>query len=203
MGEKIKKFIKFIVFVAVLFYTAYGATISADTKIPSQNVSTKIYSKYTSVYDGNMYVFNSYQDKKTFDTFYGQKSLGNYNPIKVRQKFVRSVKLGRRWVNYNPYTPSWQKAGSYSIAVNANITVTGSFSYKGATFGIGASLSKGVTINMPANKAKESRLGLEADVTMNEYVIEMYDTSQNNRVINRFPAMFPIITDTYNVVKYK
>lgn len=203
-----KKIVKYIVLTVTLFILNISIAVHADESIATHNINIKVYSDYSSVYNGKTYIFNNHNDKATFEMFYNKKSSGNqvaenYNPIRVRQKFIRKVKLGRKWVNYNPLTPNWQKASSYNVGVNTSITVTGSFTYNGTKFGVGASLSKGVRINIPADRKRESRLGFEVDVEMHEYVLELYDTSQKNKVVNRIPSKYPVIINTYNVVKYK
>lgn len=168
----------------------------------SDTIEAIVYAEHTSDYDGEMFVFHNAQDKALADRVRFEASQRHYNPVTSRLVFQRDRRLGRKWVNFNPLTPNWTKAGYYNLTTTAAISVSGSFTYGGAKFGIGASLAKGVVINVPANASRYSRLGFEVDVTMKEYVMEVYNR-ETKQVYHRIPTNRPIVTNTYNVVKYQ
>lgn len=90
-----------------------------------------------------------------------------------------------------------------NITASYSASVSGSFEYSGIKYTISAGISKGVGISVPANSKRFSRLGFEVDVQLKEYKIEMYDTSQRNKVIHTMNIKRPVVINTYNVVKYQ
>ncbi|HEM5309560.1 TPA: hypothetical protein U1383_000241 [Streptococcus suis] len=149
------------------------------------------------------YVFENVNDKEYFSEVLSSKMERSYNPIKSREIFIRNISVGRKWVNYNPLTPNWSKASYYNITASYTATASGTFTYSGVNYSISASLNKGVTINTPADSNRYSRLGFDVDVQLKEYKIEMYDTSNNNKIVRTIYTKRPVILNTYNVVKYK
>lgn len=187
----------------VTFSTQKTFASEIEQAFSPNEVSVDIQSSYASEHHGELFVFNTLQDKTLFDEIKAQENARFFNPIQPRIKHIRTVNLGRKWVNYNPLTPSWSKASSYSITATSTVTASGSFSYQGATFGISATLSKGVAINVPSNPNRYSRLGFEADVQIKEYKIEYYHVDNPKKVVKTVYSKTPVVTNTYNVVRYK
>lgn len=177
--------------------------VLADEVNPDAQVTFYSPEGYSTNYNGGLYVFDSLEDKQTFDSLLINERLRNYNPIRSRQILIKRVKVGRKWINFNPLTPNWTKASSYNLSTTKSVSASGTFKYGDATLGIGATLAAGTSINIPADPNRYSRLGFEAEIRVDEYKIEMYDTSNRNKVIKTIYTKYPVIIHTFNVVKYK
>lgn len=68
-----------------------------------------------------------------------------------------------RYIAANPLTPNWSYADNYSISVTRDVNVSGSFEFKGANLTVGTVIQRGVTISLPANPDRASRLGVGSD----------------------------------------
>lgn len=74
--------------------------------------------------------------------------------------------------------------------------------YDNISFSVNATLSKGVTINIPADSTRFSKLGFLADITAKKYKVTTTNAN-TGEYINSYYYIVPSVTDTYNVVVYQ
>jgi|GEM_PF-3486138 len=82
------------------------------------------------------------------------------------ETILSSQNLNNRHIATNPLTPHWSFADQYTISVAQNVSVNGSVSHNGFSLAVNTTLQRGVTISLPANPSRASRLAIRADVTV-------------------------------------
>ncbi|MFA9493655.1 hypothetical protein [Streptococcus sp. E17BB] len=201
----IQKFFSIVFTIALASFTLGTTTVFASNLEEQATPAVIQLTSPFSVTDrnGDTYFFVSAQDKLAFEQLQYQRELRYYNLIQPRERFVRNISIGRKFVGYNPLTPYWSKASSYNLTLTNTITVNSSFNYNGVTYGISGSLGRGVSIDTPANPNRNSRLAIEVDVQLREYRIDYVDTSRGNQVVRSITTYRPIVIETYNVVAYQ
>lgn len=152
---------------------------------------------------GNYLQFNTQEERDLFlltqrsqqgrdgRSFYGYTSTN---------EIIGTKYYSKQFVGYNPSTPNWSKATSYSITSSKLASIGVSLSYDGVGFTVNGTVSSGATINIKADSSRWSRLGYLGDVTAYKHRVKIY----YNGVLQS--TSYPIsgkITTVYNTVKYQ
>lgn len=94
---------------------------------------------------------------------------GEYNTYYKYEKVGTVATKRHQFIEYNPLTPVWQYASSYSTTYSYSGTVSGSFTYSGYTGEISFEVSNSITATIPANSSKQSKLAYYADYNIVKY----------------------------------
>lgn len=114
------------------------------------------------------------------------------NPVLTKKKFI----------GYHVDTKSWTKASSYSLSTSRAFSVSSAFNSNGWSGNISVSITKGVTVNIPANTKRLSRLGIYADISVQKYKVVVKD-KKTKKVIRTYYYSTSKVTNTYILVKYQ
>lgn len=138
--------------------------------------------------DGSALVFKTEQDYQKYLKYKGQAvaknelSKSNLSPLYTPTNYVRTVISSQyrdyQWVDYHSGTPYWSTASSYTIQAGKTYTASAPVSFYGTTTTLGVSYSYSVSITIPADPSRYSRLGVYADyeISYSRYDIYEYDT---------------------------
>lgn len=97
-------------------------------------------------------------------------------PVRVNNKHVKY--LTGAWIYTNKYT--WSQTTTASATVSSTLGVTSSWA--SSSLGLGASMSQsyGVSVDIPANRARQSKLTLRSD--FQRRYVEVYYVSNGKRL---------------------
>lgn len=114
------------------------------------------------------------------------------NPVLTKKKFI----------GYPVDTKSWMNASSYALSTSRAFSVSSAFNSNGWSGNISVSITKGVTVNIPANAKRLSRLGIYADISVQKYKVVVKD-KKTKKVIRTYYYSTSKVTNTYILVKYQ
>lgn len=97
------------------------------------------------------------------------------NPVLTKKKFI----------GYPVDTKSWMNASSYALSTSRAFSVSSAFNSNGWSGNISVSITKGVTVNIPANAKRLSRLGIYADISVQKYKVVVKD-KKTKKVIRAY-----------------
>lgn len=217
-----KKILKLVLILSLVFIPSTHRT-NAST-IPTNNTSTNQNNGWTyeifgdnmlKTSEGEYLVFETEQDlynhvKSNLDQNTraclpgdpGYPHCDNYIPTKQTKQLVSTINYSKHFMGYNKFTKSWSKASSYSLTMTSEQSFTIPLTYDNISFSVNATLSKGVTINIPADSTRFSKLGFLADITAKKYKVTTTNAN-TGEYINSYYYIVPSVTDTYNVVVYQ
>lgn len=104
------------------------------------------------------------------------------------------------FARFDPNTPNWAKASSYSVSYGHSFTFSFMKNYKGYTFNIGGSFTQGVTTTIPADSSRYSRLALFTDLSFYRTRIDAYEYGVFQYT---YYANSAIVTSSYLDPKYQ
>lgn len=127
--------------------------------------------------DGDILSFFSEEDRDLYQQYYNLEKAGIElrHGNKPREKYVSSTTFYNKFIGYNPLTPSWSYASSYTISRGKNLSFSTGYTYSGTSTTLTVSNSYGVAVTLPANSKKASRLAAKADIPVARYKVELYN----------------------------
>ncbi len=177
-----KKMLLSLIFSSVLLIgiSAGTSTVLANENLATNNEETliedSVYSDDLITYDeysvvdenGDTIIFNNQEDYNFYQKYENPETPKSRNAsmgTSWKTAVTSSTRQNQLWVGYHSGTPSWSKASSYTLTRNKTYSVSGSYNYGGSIINLGFSYSKGVNTAIPANKNRNSRLGIWGDFT--------------------------------------
>lgn len=121
--------------------------------------------------------------------------------VKTRVVSTSSQRRYNVFLGYNSLTPDWSFASHYDLDRGRQATFTTGYTYDGFSATLALTQSYGVTIRIPANSTRASRLGARGDVTLYKRKMEAY---YGTTVISTFYSMsLTNQTNITNLVVYR
>lgn len=201
-------------FVSILFFST-GMIANAETidveeiEIEEVNELTDLDAVLSESYplqisDSETVYFSSEEDRE----FYLDSTLDNNSGIAPMSAGVKTRVVGttrqRRYnvfLGYNSLTPTWSYASSYTMSSGKRSTFTTGYTYDGFSASISVAYNFGVSVTIPANSSRSSRLGARGDVTLQKNKVEAY---YGTTVVRTFYTMSIINpSNITNVVVYR
>nr|KAF1298787.1 hypothetical protein BAU18_05955 [Enterococcus diestrammenae] len=128
--------------------------------------------------DGDTLNFFTAEDREAYVQYYKSQNSGIQTfsaGNKTREKFISSKTFYSKFIGYNPLTPSWSYASRYTISRGKSLSFSTGYTYDGVSATLSVSNSYGVSVTLPANSKKASRLAAKADVKVSKYKMELYN----------------------------
>ncbi|MBO0472242.1 hypothetical protein JZO86_00760 [Enterococcus ureasiticus] len=174
-----KKILLGLIFTTILLAGgAYNTTnaLAAEELLENNTIEDTVFSNEMVTYDeysiiddnGDTIIFNNKEDYDFYINYEAPKKIQSRSAstgTTWKTSVTSSTRKNQLWIGYHSGTPSWSKASSYTLTRNKTYSVSGSYKYEGVTMNIGFSYSKGVNTTIPADKKRNSRLGLWGDFT--------------------------------------
>lgn len=153
--------------------------------------------------DGDTLNFFSKEDRDLYQYYYNLDKSGIQlrHGNKTRETLISSKTFSSKFIGYNPLTPSWSYASSYTISKGKSLSFSAGYTYDGTSATLSVTNSYGVAVTLPANSKKSSRLAAKADVTVGRYKVELYN---GNTVLKTFYTLRTSkVKDVTNYVHYR
>lgn len=167
-------------FLLFIFSDSQGVlvtTVEAEEKIsqPSENggLSEVVDTYPLQINDDETLNFFTEEDREEYVRLIINPKQRHVN--KMREKEISRTTFYNKFVGYNPLTSNWSFASSYTLSTSKNISFTTGYTYDGLSTNLTVSRSNGVSINLPANRRRSSRLAGRADVTVAKVEVEYYN----------------------------
>lgn len=105
-----------------------------------------------------------------------------------------------RFLNYHPLTPYWTKSSSYTVSAGTQVSGSTTVVYDGISYTLNAARTDQVSITIPANSQKYSKLAFSADFLVKRMVTYYHD---NNGVYDQYKYVSYSVLNTYLDVTYQ
>lgn len=158
----------------IVDFNSYNKIASNTNYIKYNNgLQVKPNAKYYDIDEnGNYVIFPTLDDYIIYNTI--NTSFRNRYGYTWKTLSEKEKDLYFHFIQYHPGTPSWIKASKYTILGNKKFNVSTSYTWSNTTFNLGFSYSYGVSIDIPADSSRKSRLGVYADYTLKQIEVEQY-----------------------------